>query len=215
MTRLSHEIGFGGDRQDVLGVHPEAAGLLEEVLAVACGLVDAPLLELAWRQLVEQLGCVGSSPGAAGGHAADGAVSGELETAVRAYVEQFALDPNGITEEQNDELARHLSQSGLFDFVSALNVLDGYLRTCALLGVDPGPPRRTGAPRATASRELPARPAVADGPAMRAYRLKVIAPELLAARTAFSKAAMRLDGVDDVTTEAARLRNASFQQCHY
>jgi hypothetical protein len=214
MTWLLDDVDAGGEKHAVLGLHPEVAALLEEYLEVACGITDERLLELAWRQLAEQLGSAPTVP-EAGANGVAGAPNGELEHAVRAYVAQFAVDPNGITEALNAELAGHLSQSGLVDFVSALNAVDGYLRTCALLGLDPGPPPPSHAARAVVTRELPARPVDGDGPAMRAYRLAVVDIGLLEARTAFSKAAMRLEGVEDVTTEAARLRNASFQQCHY
>lgn len=127
-------LAITGDRMTehdaVFGLLPEAARRLEELLEAAWGAAERRLLDIGARTISGVLGC--SWP--------DSDKSGELsgsESLVCAYAEQFAVDPNGVLGGLDGELAARLSHVGAFDFVTALNVLDGYLRTCSAAGRRP------------------------------------------------------------------------------
>lgn len=207
----------------VLGLLPTSAARLERLLAVAVTVADVELLEVCWLRTMQVLGCRASiatdDPRLAelDGWRTSDVFSGRERVAL-AYTEQFVIDPNGVRGEHDEGLAGQLSKAGVFDFVSALNVVDGYLRACAFLDVDAIRPKRLlgWEPRVLAADEdLPPPPPPNDGPGLRDYRTSLIDPRITEARTAFTAAVLGLNGLDDVTTEAVRLRNASFQQCHY
>ena len=206
------------ERRAVFALQPGASDLWLAVLARTWSITDPDLLELCRLRIAQMHGC----------HAElDVAGPGQLERldsrdalplrerAALAYAEQFVVDQNGITDEQKADLSQCLSDRELANFVQALNTHDGYCRTLSLLDVRadaadsagrpleqaasrPGDPR--GVPRGTAGLE----------------RFEALTDTAFyEARAAFGAATALLDGVDEVTTEICRLRNASHQACRF
>jgi hypothetical protein len=204
VTWLPVAPGAASEREAALGLQPEAWRLLREALELSWSIAEPRLLDLCRLRMAAALGCRAEPAPAA---------RTERERAALAYAEQFTVDQNAITDEQKEAVARHLSLRELVDFVQALNVHDGYLRVLALLDVAPDPdgpgkpPARARPRRAVEPAELPAGPRA---------RLRALAdPTFFAARSAFGAATARLGGIDELTTECCRLRNASHQACAY
>ena len=193
----------------VLGLLPEAACRLGELVETAWTVTDPRLLAPAAAAVAETFGAPAApSP------------ADERERAAVAYAEQFAFDPSAVHGRLDAELRAQLGPTGLADFVAALNVVEGYLRACALLELElelelSPPAIRPPRPPAP-SREVEfGKPPLGDGNALRDYRNRLIDPRLVAARSAYARAVLGLHGVEEVTTEVVRLRNAQFQQCEY
>jgi alkylhydroperoxidase family enzyme len=175
---------------------PEATAAFEDLLEAAWSITDPDLLDLVWEE------CPASTP---------------RERAALAYAEQFALDPNGVVGPLEDALAEHLGRQGVYNFAAALNALDGWRRVCAVLGEDPGPPRRGDGrpPELLRDDELPPAPLGGDGIALRDYRVAVLDPRLTAGRAGLLRAVFSAPTLDEPASEAARLRVAAFHGCRY
>jgi len=190
----------------VLELLPEPVGRLEELVDVAWTVAGPSLLTPAAAAVAAVVGApVEPAP-----------ATSNVELAAVAYAEQFTLDPSAVRGRLDEALRDHLGGTALADFVASLNVVDGYLRTCSLLELEPRLPD-VAAP--SASGRAPDRavgePPRGDGTALREYRNRLIDPRLIEARGAYARAVLGLAGVDEVTTEVVRLRNAQFQQCEY
>jgi hypothetical protein len=179
----------------------------------AWGMTDPDLLALCCLTMARELGVRVDPP-----PPEVRAASTPLERAAVAYTECFLLDPNAVHGAPDEELRRHLDLPALVNFVAGLNGLEGYLRACALLGVD-ADVFALAPPPGTRARPAPVAPGpeppLDDGVARRNYRLLLTDELYRNVRAEFQRTAVCLSSVDEVTTEAARLRNAWFQGCRY
>jgi alkylhydroperoxidase family enzyme len=225
MTWLGVESRSGRERDAVLGLQPAAGGRLLEALELSWSITDAAVLELCRLRMAQVLECRAELAAAERALLAElvewrsSAAFSERERAALSYAEQFTVDQNGITDEQKEEIGRYLSRSQLVAFVQALNVHDGYLRLLTLLDVEPDPHPESGT-GARNERCGPPELAPADEeavlPAGGIELLDALTdPSFRAARSAFGASTARLSGVDDLTTECCRLRNAGYQACRY
>jgi alkylhydroperoxidase family enzyme len=220
MTWLPVTVDQGSDRDSVLGLFPEQYANLRELHESAWAMNDAELLELCWLRMAQLLDCRRALEAEAAERLAElddwqaSDAFTPVQRAALAYVDQFVLDPNSVTQELNDELADLLSLRGLFELIAAVSTLEVCLRLCTLLDLDPRFPR--GEPRvaAEAAAQDEAVPR-ADGIGLRDYYKSVIDRRFAQARITYGASVVRLSGVDPLTTESVRLRNATFQQCLY
>jgi alkylhydroperoxidase family enzyme len=222
MTWLPLERSGASERGAVLALQPHASALWLEVLASSWSIADPELLGLCRLRIAQMLDCRAELDGA------DPERLTELaswrsspnftlrERAALSYTEQFVVDQNGIAEEQKTDLARFLSRVELCNFVQAVNAHDGYLRTLTLLDVGPDPEAssRSGTDQSPPRRPLAEEPADASVAGLELFDA-LTDTAFHEARAAFGAATALLDGVDEVTTEACRLRNARQQACRF
>jgi hypothetical protein len=198
----------------VLGLLPEPYEALCRMLTATWRISDPRLLELCRLRLAQLMDTQAELVGADDQLLADldhwesGAAFGGRERAALAYAEQYHYDHNTLSEEQKAELARHLPSTGeVANFVWALHMNDAYIRVLRLLDVAPDPP---GTP------PRPERGALVEPGAT---SLEDVDPESLMAREfratylVLGPVAVKQSRVDDVTSEAIRLHNASHQRC--
>jgi hypothetical protein len=199
------------EREALLGLLPEPSRLLRDALDLSWSITDPALLALCRRQMVRQLACRAQLPADAPGPAS------ECEQAAVAYTEQFLIDQNGIPAALKDEISRHLSPRELCNFVLALNVHEGYLRILTLLDIAPDPAGGEDGPPAAVCARPEAGPGTdEDLPEAGHDRFLALAnPAFWEARMAFGAAMALCSGVDPLTTELCRLRNASHQSCRF
>jgi len=193
-------------------LQPLASDQLRDVVRAAWGMTDRDLLALCCTRMARELDVRLAPP------PEEREPETPLERAAVAYTEFFLLDPNAVHGEPDEELRRYLDLPDLVNFVAALNGLEGYLRACALLEVE-ADVFALAPPPGTAARPAPTAPGPEppqdDGVARRNYRLLLTDQLYRDVRAEFQRTAVCLSSVDEVTTEAARLRNAWFQDCHY
>jgi hypothetical protein len=140
----------------------------------------------------------------------------EHERAALAFAEQYYYDHRLLDGGAGPELERHLSKRELVNFVWALHMNDAYIRVLSLLDIGPDPE----AAPARAERTAPETPAAGsaprapDEPADTGVRA-LMDPEFATAYRQLNPIVVRQSLVDDVTSEAIRLRNASHQGCLY
>jgi hypothetical protein len=196
------------NRDGALGLLPEQRANLEELHASAWAMNDEQLLELCWQRMARALDCRFVDGGSAS------AASTPAGRAALAWTDQFVLDASSVTPELNEALLHELgSLRALYQFASGVSTAEVTLRACVLLDVDPRLPR--GEPEAAPEPDDAPAPPPDDGLALRAYYKSAISRRFAQARVAYGKSVVRLAGVDALTTEAVRLRNATFQQCLY
>lgn len=223
MTWLPLESTSKSERDAVLALQLEVSSGLLEMLELSWAITDPDLLEPCRLQMARIMGCRAVLEVADRGRLAElencqsSAGFSDDERAALAYAEQFVTDQNGITNELNNEVMRHLSRAELLNFVQALNVYDGYLRFMTLLDVGPD---EGGDDNSSKPEPSPRRSPVTEGADGQSARgLELVAaltdPAFADARVAFGAATALLSGVDDVTSECCRLRNASHQGCHF
>jgi alkylhydroperoxidase family enzyme len=208
MTWLPVAAAATGERDAVLGLLPEPYALLREALELSWSITDPALLELCRLRMAQLFECRAEL-------SADEREppSSERERAALAYAEQFLIDQNGITEEQKQELLRHLTERELCNFVQALNVHDGHLRVLTLLDIGPDPRGARWDPPAGAVADTRADEQLPSGGLD--LLVALTDPAFWEARTAFGAAMALQTGVDEVTTEVCRLRNAHHQSCRF
>ena len=209
---LRHVQSWLTGAESPLELQPLAADRLRDAVRAAWGMTERDLLALCCVRMARDLD-VRLEP-----EPEDREPATALERAAVAYTEHFLLDPNAVRGDPDEELRRHLDLPELVNFVAALNALEGYLRACALLEVD-ADVFALAPPLGTAGRPAPTlpgpEPPLDDGVGRRNYRLLLTDERYRDVRAEFQRAAVLLSSVDEVTTEAARLRNAWFQDCHY
>jgi alkylhydroperoxidase family enzyme len=230
MTWLPVETGLLAERDVVLGLKPDVYEALRETLTTAWQITDSRLLDLCRLRLAQMLGARAemiatgderllveledwrSSP-----------AFSERERAALSYAEQYSVDHSRITVTQKEDIARHLSPPAVVNFVWALHMNDSYARVLSLLDIEPDPPsapvrlERFPAGDAAAGRNAELRsPANAvDGPLADIDSRPLMAPEFSEAYRALGRAVVRQTLVDETTSEAVRLHNASHQGCRY
>jgi hypothetical protein len=196
---------------------PDVYDALRKTLTLAWQITDSRLLDLCRLRLAQMVDARAETS------AADESLLGELEgwrssssfsereRVALSFAEQYHLDHKGIAEEQKEELARHLSRREVVNFVWALHMNDAYARVLSLLDIEPDPHRdRLRSERAPASRT----PQGSTPPRIEG-KFADIDPEFFHAYRALGRVVVRQALVDEVTSEAVRLKNASHQGCQY
>ena len=222
MTWLPTETASLPERDAVLGLKPDVYQVLREMLTLAWQITDARLLDLCRVRLAQIVDARAELAGMDGHFLSElrnwhsSAALSERERAALSFAEQYHVDHRGITTEQQEALARHLSRREVVNFVWALHMNDAYARVLSLLDIEPDPPsspaRSERLPREeTRTRETSPSPgrtrlrgAFADAD-----------PEFVEAYGRLGRVTVRQALVDEVTSEAIRLHNASHQGCLY
>ncbi len=222
VTWLPVDASPSSERDSVLALQPEASGRWLAMLERSWAIADPDLLGLCSSRAAQVLECRAVLDYDADRLAeiADWRSTGSfasIERAALAYAEQFVVDQNGVRGEVEDDLLKHLSRRELCNFVQALNAHDGYMRAMSLLDVEPsGETSSIPKPKA-ASNGHPALIATDETEDLEALDLfaALTDPEFYARRSAFGATTALLSGVDAVTTEVCRLRNANHQACAF
>jgi alkylhydroperoxidase family enzyme len=210
------------ERAAVLELKPEVWKRLQAALALSWTATDRALLASCRTRLAQLMDCRAEldAAGANGLGQLEGSggatQSADRERAALAYTEQFFFDQNALSDEQKEAMARHLSDGEMINFVFALQLQEAYLRTLTLLDVAPDPGQSLlDAVSSAAQDELAAARLPSMGASHQGRIRALTHPAFRGARAAFGKAAVRESGVDGVTSELCRLRNANHQCCHY
>ena len=185
---------------------PEASTVIARLMTNLWGVTDAGLLELVQARIaqllrhesVRQGGRIPSEKMAVLSQWPTSPLFSATERAVLGFTEQFIMDVAGVSAAQRNSLAEHLDRAELGGFVMALYLLDYGQRTqMALDRLFPG--SRLAAFALDGTRGSSGLPA--DG---RSLQSDV---------DALLMAIARLDSLDMVTTEVARLRGARRHNC--
>ena len=224
MTWLPVTVGDGCERDAVLGLKQEPYDVMRDVLTAAWVITDPQVLELCRLRLAQLAGARAelagvdqdtlaeleawySSPGLTG-----------HERAALAFAEQYHLDHQLLGNGARAELEQHLSRRELVNFVWALHMNDAYIRVLSLLDIAPDPASAPAAARTCSRRRAPGlrgaqvrRREDEDEAPVRS----LMDPEFEAAYRRLNPVVVRQSLVDEVTSEAVRLRNARFQGCLY
>jgi hypothetical protein len=219
MTWLPIDMGSRPERDAVFGLKPEPYAVLREILEISFQITDQALLDLCRLRLAQLMRARAELAGVdtqrlarlADWHRSPGV--SELERAALAFTEQYQIDHHGVTDEQKDDLTAQLSERGMVNFVWALHMNDAYIRALSLLDIAPDPPG-TARPERHPSETAPAS-ARPRAPGAEPELDDLRDPRFAATYSRLNMATVRQSLVDDVTSEAIRLRNAHFQGCQY
>jgi hypothetical protein len=222
MTWLPVERSLLPERDAVLGLKPDVYHVLRETLTLTWQMTDARLLDLCRLRLAQMVGARAEIAGADEHLLAElqnwrsSPAFSDRERAALAFAEQYHVDHKGITDGQKEALARHLSHRDVVNFVWALHMNDAYARVLSLLDVDPDPPSGGVRPERNPRREMRslARSSNSRRPLLRGAFAEVD-PEFFEAYGTLGRVVVRQALVDEVTSEAVRLHNASHQGCLY
>lgn len=221
MTWLPIEASHLPERDAVFGLKSEVYEVLRGTLTTAWRITDARLLDICRLRVAQMVGARADLAGA------DDQVLIELdrwrsspayserERAALGYAEQYHLDHKRITDSQKQDLSGHLSPREVVNFVWAVHMNDAYARILTLLDIEPDPPR--GAVRLE---RVPPRDTAASHIAESAVPASdraafTVDPAFFDAYRMLGRAVVRQALVDEVTSEAVRLHNASYQGCQY
>lgn len=220
MTWLPVESDGGSERDAVLGLVPEPYDAVRRVLTTAWRSTDPDVLELCRRRLAqlasaraELAGIDEADLAELEGWESHGRI-GDYERAALAFAEQYHYDHNLLSSGPRAALERHLSRRELVNFVWALHMNDSYIRMLSLLDVATDPVTAPARLERTAPPGGWSRPAV-EAADEHASVQSLMAPAFYEAYAALNPIVVTQARVDDVTSEAVRLRNASHQGCLY
>ena len=222
MTRLPVATTSCSERDAILGLKPDVYDVLREMLTLTWRITDARLLDLCRLRVAQMVGARVETAGADEQLLADlegwrsSSAFSDRERATLSFAEQYHLDHHLITDEQKEALGRHLSHREVVNFVWALHMNDAYARVLSLLDIEPDRPsdpirRERVAPQGEPSQRSAsgaARPPLASA-------FADVAPEFLEAYGVLGRVIVKQRLVDEVTSEAVRLHNASHQGCLY
>jgi hypothetical protein len=222
MTWLPVEMSLLPERDAVLGLKPDVYHVLRETLTLTWQITDPRLLDLCRLRLAQMVGARAEIDGA------DEQLLAELqnwrsspafsdrERAALAFAEQYHVDHKAITDGQKEALARHLSHGEVVNFLWALHMNDAYARVLTLLDIDPDPPSGGVRPERNPRREMRSldRSPSSSRPLLKGAFAEVD-PEFFDAYGTLGRVIVRQALVDEVTSEAVRLHNASHQGCLY
>ncbi len=207
------------DRALTLELSPEPWERFRRLMHVTWEATEVDLLSLCRLRLAQVLGCRTALAGLSADDLAQLADWShrdsytERERAALDYAEQFQIDQNQITFQQRDALSRHMSEAGVANFVTALQVHDAYLRMMTFLDIEAD----AGSEIACQSSALEERGEDAgNGPRGGSYNSEMkslVNPALQQASVEFARSTFRQDLVDAQTSEMCRLLNASRQNC--
>ena len=220
MTWLPVRAESRSERDAVFGLTPEVDELLREMLSVAEQISDPWLLECCHLRQAQMMSARATLAGVDVpllSELEDWRASAEFsnrERAALSYAEQYHLDHHVISDEQNNELARYLAPREFVNFVWALHAYEAYARVLALLDIapDPRPAAKPRQRRSTmADEEIPSGADIVTEGNM----WTLLDPSFVKVYRALAQAVVRRKLIDDVTSEAIRLHNASHQGCQY
>ena len=222
MTWLPVETALLPERDAVLGLKPDVYEALRKTLTLAWQITDSHLLDLCRLRLAQMVGARAEFDSADQILLAQlegwrsSSVFSERERAALSYAEQYQVDHRRITDEQKQELAHHLSQREVVNFVWALHMNDAYARLLSLLDIEPDPPSGLLRPERVPSRERRPLDTAPDSSAPRLEgKFADIDPDFFESYRTLGRIVVRQALVDEVTSEAVRLHNASHQGCLY
>jgi hypothetical protein len=215
-------MGDGSERDSVLGLKQEPYDAMRRVLTVAWRITDPDVLELCRCRLAQLTEARAELAGVEAVLAdiedwESSARFTEHERAALFFAEQYHYDHHLLAKGPRAALEKFLSRRELVNFVWALQMNDAYIRMISLLDIAPDP-------EATPVREDRVPPAGADrSPAPIAGAdesdggsvLSLMDTEFHAAYSELNPVVVRQSLVDEVTSEAVRLRNANHQGCIY
>jgi hypothetical protein len=205
MSWLAAEAGLA-PQADVLTLQRRTYDLWLETLRQTWRLVDTPLLELCRTRMAQiyerpvPVSAAMASRLAELERFRDSLEFTEPERDALDYVEQLMIDQGGITAEQKERLARHLSPGEVADFTFAAFAHDADLRARTLLEIEP-------------DASEPESIATASPEDEKLYLFPAVDPAFSEALGRFGHDASKRSLVDETTTEVCRLRNAVHQQC--
>jgi alkylhydroperoxidase family enzyme len=224
MTWLPVETALLPERDAVLGLKPDVYEALRNTLTLAWRIADSRLLDLCRLRLAQLVGARAETDSAdqillvqlEGWRSSSTSSFSERERAALSYAEQYHVDHRRITDEQKDELARHLSQREVVNFVWALHMNDAYARLLSLLDIEPDPPSsRLRAERVPPRERQPLGTTSGSSAPRFEGKFADIDPEFFESYRTLGRVVVRQALVDEVTSEAVRLHNASHQGCLY
>jgi hypothetical protein len=199
---------------------PDVDELLRDMLSVAKQISDPWLLECCYLRQAQLMGARATLAGmdpALQSQLEDwraSAVFSSRERAALSYAEQYHLDHHVISDEQKDQLSRYLAPREFVNFVWALHAHEAYARVLALLDIAPDPeptakPRHR-RPEADGDEITSGTDSTAEG-----QMWNLLDPAFGKVYRALAQAIVRRKLIDEVTSEAIRLHNASHQGCQY
>ena len=209
----------GAERDAVFGLSPEPYAAMRRVLEAAWRSTDARVLELCRCRLAQLTDARAELASADPAllerldvwEADEGFGFTAVERAALAFAEQYHYDHRLVGGPMR-QVERFLSRRELVNFVWALHMNDAYIRGVSLLDIAPDPSAARPRPERTAAfAEHGARPPGPD----EGSTATLLEPRFYAAYRELNPTVVRQSLVDDVTSEAVRLRNASHQGCVY
>jgi hypothetical protein len=220
MTWLPIRAESGSERDAVFGLMPDVEKRLSEMLSTAEQISDPWLLECCHLRQAQLMGARAALAGVDASLQAElenwraSDVFSDLERAALSYAEQYHLDHHSISDEQKDRLSCFLAPREFVNFVWALHAYEAYARVLALLDVapDPDPAAKPRHRRSRAGEDE--RASGADGPA-EGRMWSLLDPAFGKVYKALAETIVRQKLIDEVTSEAIRLHNASHQGCQY
>jgi hypothetical protein len=220
MTWLPVRAESGSERDAVFGLKPDVYQLLCEMLSVADQISDPWLVECCHLRQAQMMGARASLAGVDASLMADlenwraSASFSKRERAALSYAEQYHLDHHAISEDQKDQLARYLAPREFVNFVWALHAYEAYDRVLALLDIapDPDPAAKPRHLRSGAAEDEIASGADASS---QGGMWDLLGPAFGKLYRTLAEAVVRQKLIDEVTSEAIRLHNASHQGCQY
>jgi alkylhydroperoxidase family enzyme len=218
MTWLPIAARDGAERDAVLGLVPEPYAVVRRALARAWQITDPGVLELCRRRLAqlasaraELAACPETELAALEAWESDTRLA-ERERAALAFAEQYHYDHNLLSHGLQARLLEHLTWRELVNFVWALHMNDSYIRIVSLLDLAPDP--ETAPPRPERTPPVDVAPGTAGGGAGTTLQ-DLTDPEFYGIYQELNPVIVRQSRVDDLTSEAIRLRNARHQGCVY
>lgn len=220
MTWLPVPVDGIAERDAVLHLSPEPYDLVRRALTRAWRITDPAVLELCRRRLAQLASARAELAGIDEGALAtldrwetDTRLTA-LERAALAFAEQYHYDHHLLGDGLQERLQEHLSWRELVNFVWALHMNDSYIRVMSLLDIAPDPPTAPARPERTPSSD--GRPAAAGRDSGGDASLQSLTdPEFYDLYQELNPVTVRQRLIDDVTSEAVRLRNARHQGCVY
>ena len=221
MTWLPVEASPLPERDVVFGLKSEVYDLLRGTLTTAWRITDPSVLDTCRLRVAQMVEARADTA------AADDRVLTELdrwrassayserERAALAYAEQYHVDHHLITDRQKRDLACHLAPREVVNFVWALHLNDAYARVLSLLDVAPDPPTAPIRPERVPPTDGPAHRKTESEAGSGPSAFASVDSAFLEAYGALGRAVVRQTLVDEVTSEAVRLHNASYQGCLY
>jgi hypothetical protein len=220
MTWLPVRAESGSERDTLFGLAPDVDELLRDMLSVADQISDPWLLECCHLRQAQLMGARAALAGV------DAQLLSQLEDwraspvfsnrerAALSYAEQYHLDHHVISDEQKDQLSRYLAPREFVNFVWALHAYEAHARVLALLDIAPDP---NPAAKPRHRRSAAAENEIKSGANAKAEggMWSLLDPAFGKIYRALAEAVVRRKLIDEVTSEAIRLHNASHQGCLY
>lgn len=183
---------LGDAPPDPFALQPRTSDLWRLTLREATRIADPRLLDRCKARLAETY---------ERGPVVDDASLTPDELAAVTFADQQRIDQNGLNDVHHAALAAAVGSDRVRDFAFAAYSFDADLRARTLLGI------------AADAQPLAAEPERLDEGHL--FPMPGVDPGYSEALGRFGNDACRRSLVDDVTSEACRLRNATHQGCHY